>query len=137
MVDTQREQFVKDWTPLPQEDKYAETTTGITLSYWQDVRRRLFENKLAVASIFVIIMIMLASIFGPLLTSKTYDAQQLALRNMPPRIEIQTAKDGTNFYVHPDLKVFLTQDDGYVSEELEPVSANLSDKMFIFEHNGM
>lgn len=136
MIDTQREQFVKDWTLLPQEDKYAETTTGITLSYWQDVRRRLFENKVAVASIFVIIMIIFASIFGPLWTAKTYDAQQLALRNMPPRIEIQTANDGTNFYVRPDLKVFLTQDDGYVSEELEPVSANLSDKMFIFEHNG-
>ena len=136
MIVTQQEQLVKDWTPLQQEDKYAETTTGITLSYWQDVRRRLFKNKVAVASIFVIIMIMLASIFGPLLTGKTYDAQQLALRNMPPRIEIQTANDGTNFYVHPDLKIFLAEDNGYVSEELAPLSANLSDKMFIFEHNG-
>ncbi len=136
MIDTQQEQLVKDWTPLPQEDKHAETITGITLSYWQDVRRRLFKNKVAIASIFVIIMIMLASIFGPLLTGKTYEAQQLSLRNMPPRIEIHTSSDGTIFFVHPDLKVFLAQENGYVSEELAPVSANLSDKMFIFEHNG-
>ena len=117
MIDNQQVQLVKDWTPLPQEDKYAETTTGITLSYWQDVRRRLFKNKVAVASIFVIFMIMLAAIFGPLLTGKTYEAQQLELRNMPPRIEIQTAMDGTNFYVHPDLKVFLAEDNGYVNED--------------------
>jgi oligopeptide transport system permease protein len=136
MIDPQRDKFVKDWTPLPQEYKYAETTTGITLSYWQDVRRRLFENKVAIASIYCIILIMLASIFGPMLTGKTYEAQQLSLRNMPPRIEIQTSSDGANFYVHPDLKVFLVEDDGFVSDELTPVSANLSDKMFIFEHNG-
>ena len=136
MIDPQRDKFVKDWTPLPQEYKHAETTTGITLSYWQDVRRRLFENKVAIASIYCIILIMLASIFGPMLTGKTYEAQQRSLRNMPPRIEIQTSSDGANFYVHPDLNVFLVEDDGFVSDELPPVSANLSDKMFIFEHNG-
>ena len=136
MIDTQQEPLVKDWTPLPQEDKHAETTTGITLSYWQDVRYRLFKNKVAVASIFVIIVIMLASIFGPFLTGKSYEEQQLELRNMPPRIEIQTSKDSTNFFVHQDLKVFLAEENGYVTEELSPVSANLSDKVFIFEYNG-
>jgi oligopeptide transport system permease protein len=70
-----------------------------------------------------------------LLTGKTYETQQLALRNMPPRIEIQTANDGTNFYVHQDLKIFLAEENGYVTEELSPVSANLSDKVFIFEQN--
>lgn len=136
MTNLQPEQIIKDWTPLPEEEKISETTSGITLSYFQDVRYRLFKNKVAVGSIFVIIIIMIASIFGPLLTGKTYETQQLELRNMPPIIEIQTAKDGTNFFVHPDLKVFLAQENGFISEELSPISANLSDKVFIFEHNG-
>ncbi|MBE0686002.1 MAG: ABC transporter permease, partial [Anaerolineaceae bacterium] len=135
MIDPQSKPLLKDWTPLQQDEKYAETTSGITLSYWQDVRRRLFQNKVAVASIYCIIIIMIASIFGPMLTGKTYQEQQLSLRNMPPRIEIQTSTDGINFYVHQDLKVFVVMDDGYVSEELTPISANLSDKVFIFEHN--
>lgn len=136
MDEIQSEQFIKDWTPLQEEEKNAETTSGVTVSYWQDVFRRLRQNKLAIASIFVIALILLASIIGPMITGKAYETQQLALRNMPPRIEILTAADGTNFFVHPDLKVFLAQDDGYVTEELEPVSANLSDKQFVFEYNG-
>jgi oligopeptide transport system permease protein len=127
--------FTKDWTPLAPEEKDAETTSGVTVTYWQDVRRRLWQNKLAVASIFVILLILLASAFGPMLTGKSFDAQKLTLRNMPPRIEIQTAADGTHFFVHQDLKVFLTDADGFFGEELTPVSAKLKDKVFIFDHN--
>jgi oligopeptide transport system permease protein len=120
---------------LQKEEKNAETTSGVTVSYWQDVLRRLRQNKLAIGSIFVIALILLASTIGPMLTGKAYETQQLSLRNMPPRIEIQTAKDGTNFFVHPDLRVFLAEDNGYVTEELDPVSANLADKQFIYEYN--
>jgi oligopeptide transport system permease protein len=127
--------FTKDWTLLAMEEKDAETSSAVTITYWQDVRRRLGQNKLAVASIFVILLILLASVFGPPLTGKSYDAQQLSLRNMPPRIEIQTAEDGTDFYVHQDLKVFLADTSGFVGEELAPVSAQLKDKVFVFEHN--
>ena len=127
--------FSKDWTPLAMEEKEAETAGGVTLTYWQDVSRRLWQNKLAIVSIFVILFILLASVFGPLLTGNIYDAQQLSLRNMPPRIEIHTAEDGTHFYVHQDLKVFLADSSGFVGEELTPVSAQLKDKVFVFEHN--
>ena len=89
--------FYKDWTPLAQGEKNAETTSGAPVTYWQDVRRRLWQNKLAVVSIYVILLILVASVFGPMLTGKSYEAQQLALRNMPPRIEILTAADGTDF----------------------------------------
>ncbi len=136
MIENPTDQFVKDWTLLPDEEKNPETTSGVTVSYWQDVWRRLFQNKVAVGSIVVIILVLLASIIGPFLTGKTYNTQQLALRNMPPQIEIQTAKDGTNFFVHPDLKVFLAQEDGFVTEELTPVSAILKDKVFTYEYNG-
>lgn len=128
--------FTKDWTLLAAEEKDAETASGVTVTYWQDVRRRLWQNKLAIASIFVILLILVASVFGPPLTGKSYDAQQLSLRNMPPRIEIHIAEDGTHFYVHQDLKVFLAEPSGFVGEELTPVSAQLQDKVFVFEYNG-
>jgi oligopeptide transport system permease protein len=134
MIENYSEKIVKDWTPLQQAEKDAETTSGVTVTYWQDVRHRLFQNKLAIGSIFVIVVILLASTFGQMFTGKTYDAQQLTLRNMPPTIELQTANDGTSFYIHQDLKVFLAED-GFVKEELTPVSAVLKDKVFIYEHN--
>jgi len=136
MSDNLNEPFVKDWTPLQETEKGYETTSGLPVNYWQDVFRRLRQNKLAIGSIFVIALILLASTIGPMLTGKSYETQQLELRNMPPQIEILTAKDGTNFFVHQDLKVFLAEDNGYVTEELKPVSAKLADKQFIYKHNG-
>jgi oligopeptide transport system permease protein len=135
MIENPTEPFIKDWSPLPDGEKNPETTSGLPLSYWQDVRRRLFQNKVATSSIVIIVLILLSSIFGPMLTGKEYDTQQLALRNMPPQIEIQTAADGTSFYIHPDLKVFLANEDGFVTTELDPVSAILKDKVFIYEYH--
>ncbi len=135
MIESHTGPFVKDWTPLQEEEKNAETTSGVPVTYWQDVRRRLLQNKVAIASIIVIVLILLASAFGPLFTGKTYEAQQLTLRNMPPQIEIQTATDGTNFFIHPDLKVFLADKNGYVIQELAPKTAILKDKVFVYEYN--
>lgn len=126
----------KDWSPLPQAERTLETTAGNPLSYWQDVRRRLFKNRLAVAGIVIILLILLASIFGPMMTGKTYDAQDLQLRNMPPQIDLVTAEDGTSFYVHPDLKLFLADEKGKIIQLLNPVTANLSDKRFEYEYAG-
>jgi oligopeptide transport system permease protein len=136
MAEITVEPLIKDWTPLEKEEKSAETTSGGTVSYWQDVLRRLRQNPLAIGSIFVILFILLASTLGPLFTGKSYEAQQLTLRNMPPRIEIQVASDGSRFYIHPDLKVFLVEKNGTVGGELKPKSAKLSDKVFTYAYKG-
>jgi len=55
-----------------------------TLSYWQDVRRRLFKNKLAVIGLVVIILLVLMAIFGPYFTKYSYSMQVLTQMNLPP-----------------------------------------------------
>jgi oligopeptide transport system permease protein len=42
-------------------------------SLWIDARRRLFANRAAMASLFILIFIVLASVFGPYLTGHSYD----------------------------------------------------------------
>jgi len=125
-----------DWMPLPPGDMKAEDTTGPGISYWKDVLNRFRQNKLAVASVFCILLILLLSVFGPYFTGKTYDAQNLPLRNMPPVIDIVTTEDGLNFYIHPELRVFLADEKGYVTEMLEPVSKSLNEKRYIYNVNG-
>jgi oligopeptide transport system permease protein len=116
-----------NFSPLAHSAVRAEDT-GAEISYLQDVWRRFRQNKLAMASVFAILLILLASFLGPSLTGKSYDAQQLNLRNMPPRIEILTAADGTRFYVHPELRVFLVDESGLVGEALEPAKKQLAKK---------
>lgn len=124
-----------DFSPLARSARPAEDT-GAEISYLEDVWRRFRQNKLAVASIFAILLILAASFIGPSLTGKSYDAQQLNLRNMPPQIEILTAADGTRFYVHPELRVFLVDESGLVGEALEPTQKQLAKKRYDYTVNG-
>ena len=111
------EKFVKDWTPIPQEEKLKEETSGSPLTYWQDVRRRFVQNKVAVVSLFIIVILVLLSVFGPMMTGKDYYSQDLVLRKVAPILTVYEAADGTNLYVHPDVRLFVVDEDGYIGED--------------------
>jgi oligopeptide transport system permease protein len=49
------------------------SSAGVGRSLWQDARARLVRNKAAVASLVVLALVMLASVFGPWLTGHPYD----------------------------------------------------------------
>ena len=74
--------FEKDFSPL----NFDATKENITpsKSYWQDVRGRLIKDPLAVLGLVVIILILLAAIFGPMLSSYTYDGQNYMVSNEGP-----------------------------------------------------
>src|SRR5699024_6754528 len=63
------------------------------LSFWQDVWRRLKQNKLAMAGIWVIVILTIMAIIGPSLNSYTYDGQNLPLKNQPPGAEYWFGSD--------------------------------------------
>ena len=130
------EKFVKDWTPIPQEEKLKEETSGSPLTYWQDVRRRFVQNKVAVVSLFIIVILVLLSVFGPMMTGKDYYSQDLVLRKVAPILTVYEAADGTNLYVHPDVRLFVVDEDGYIGEELKPVGGSLLEHRFEYEYNG-
>ena len=53
-------------------------------SYWKDAWRRLKQNKVAIISLFVIILIILAAIIGPFFCKYSYSDQSLLSANQPP-----------------------------------------------------
>lgn len=135
MADVSR-YWEEKWLPLQIENGFNEEVAGPSVTYWQDVWIRLKQNKLAIISAFTIIMIILLSLFGPMLTGKTYNAQELNLRNMPIMINISTAHDGTSFYVHDELRLFSTSEKGKVVEYIEPVNKDLGGKQYRYEIKG-
>lgn len=124
------------WAALQIKDQSNEEVAGPGVTYRQDVWRRLKQNKLAISSIFIIAVILLLSVFGPMLTGKTYNTQELNLRNMPLKINIITATDGTNFYVHEELRLFITNEKGKIIEYIEPVKKELAKKRYVYEVKG-
>ena len=70
--------------PLLLEEKAAAESVRPSLSYWQDVRARLWRDPLAVLGLVVIVLILAAAIFGPMLSPYEYDAQDFMVSNEPP-----------------------------------------------------
>ncbi len=70
--------------PLLLEERAGAEKVRASLSYWQDVRRRLFRDPLAVLGLIVIVMVLVLAIFGPVFSPYEYDAQDFMIINEPP-----------------------------------------------------
>jgi len=65
----------------------AEVATRPSLTYWGDAWKRLKQNKVAMFSLAVIILIFLAAIFGPMLSPYSYSQQIRGEENLGPSLQ--------------------------------------------------
>ncbi|GHU83681.1 diguanylate cyclase [Clostridia bacterium] len=70
--------------PLEEGTADAEGITRPSVTFWADVRRRLWRNRVAMLGLFIILLITAASIVAPLLSSWSYSFQDLSIINQPP-----------------------------------------------------
>ena len=70
--------------PLLLEERAVAEPQKASVSYWQDVRRRLFRDPLAVLGLIVIVMVLVLAVFGPVFSPYEYDAQDFMVSNEPP-----------------------------------------------------
>lgn len=75
------------FTALSDEEKHAEEIARPSTSYWQDVWYRFRRDKLAMAGLITITIIALAAIFGPMISTYSYDGQDILNGNMGPSWE--------------------------------------------------
>lgn len=92
-----------DWVaPLPKEDRIsAEEISRPSRSYWQDAMIRFRKNKLAMAGLVILIIMILAAVFGPMLSPYSYQQQDLSLGAVWPNKEhwFGTDKFGRDIFV--------------------------------------
>jgi len=97
------------WAELPDEDfskldettKQTETLSRPSKSYWQDAWSRFRKDPLAMIGLFVLLVITVAAILGPMLSQYTYDGQDIARQNQGPSAEhwFGTDKFGRDIFV--------------------------------------
>lgn len=79
-MDLTQDMFV----PQQAEVGAAEIISRPPTTYWQDAWRRLKMNKLAMAGLFTIIILVILAIFGPYVSKFSYSDQNLMMTNQPP-----------------------------------------------------
>lgn len=83
-----KEKLNKDlFVPAKMDEEKSEKISRPSLSYWQDAWIRLRKNPGAIFGMIVILLIVLMSLFAPLLTSHGLNDQDLGLSRLPPKIQ--------------------------------------------------
>lgn len=65
-------------------DEKSEEITRQSMSFWQDVWRRMKSNKVAMLSLIFLFALSVMAIIGPMLTPQTYNGNDLLATNQPP-----------------------------------------------------
>ncbi|MHA0855835.1 ABC transporter permease [Paenibacillus sp. CMAA1364] len=73
-----------DFRKIGTDEKQSEVIQRESLSAWKDAWRRLCQNKLAMTSLIILLLIIVASIFGPLISQFDYKTNNLSLTNQAP-----------------------------------------------------
>ncbi len=79
--------------PLKKRDLQVELVRPST-TYWQDAWRRLKQNRVAMGSLALIILILLLAVFGPIISPYSYSEQDFSRKNQGPSAEHWFGTDG-------------------------------------------
>ncbi|MGL4874759.1 MAG: ABC transporter permease [Clostridium sp.] len=72
------------FTPVSKEEKTFEKNVRPSVGYWKDAWRRLKTNKVAIVSLVIIVLFVLAVIITPMVSQYTYDGQDKTASNLGP-----------------------------------------------------
>jgi len=126
------------WVPATRDGSAAEYIAAPSLTFWQDVRKRLWANKPAMLGLGFIILLVLAAIFGPMLSRHTYFEQNLKLSNVPPLFQTYAVTDSAGvttrfFFNSGNLNLYEVTPSGEVAGLLRPAKKDLIKKQQQFK----
>lgn len=77
----------EDFKKIGPDEKQSEVIQRESVSSWRDAWERLRQNKLAMVSLVIMILIIMMAIIGPMISKYDYETNDLLNTNMPPSSE--------------------------------------------------
>lgn len=106
------------------EEQDAQDVSGPSLTYAQDVWRRLKKNKLSILGLILIIIILLLALFGQFMTKHDYSTQTLSMGNLPPVLKCYDIGEENLVYIHKEYTLFEVDQKGNVLQRYKPSKDN-------------
>ena len=117
------------------EEKFDSEQTRRSLTYWQDVWRRLRKNKLSMAGLFGVIFIIIFGIIGPFFTPYSYSDQTLAYSNLSPRFDLYEIEDGFYINVTKVYRMLEISEDGHILSRIDDVFEDVVNKIYYYQQD--
>nr|WP_270812485.1 oligopeptide ABC transporter permease [Exiguobacterium sp. CinTr1] len=74
------------FTPVEMNEQLGERIAGKSLNFWQDAWMRLKKNKAAIISLSIILILVVLSLFGPMLSGRDAYEQNISQAKLPPKV---------------------------------------------------
>ncbi|OON90958.1 MAG: peptide ABC transporter permease [Candidatus Epulonipiscium fishelsonii] len=127
---------MNQWTPINKEETQGNQPIRKSLTYWQDVWRRLRQNVMAMTGLVMILAISGLAIFGPMFSPFSYSEQNLQLANIAPQIEITKINDKNYVFVHNEYRLVSVTEDGEFIGAPEVIAENKMERYITYKIDG-
>jgi oligopeptide transport system permease protein len=104
---------------IAEEQKLDKEQVRKSLTYWQDVWRRLRKNKLAIVGLIGVLLVILFAVIGPSFNDKDYNSQYLDFKNIPPQLDIYELDDDLNVYMSGMYHLIAVDSEGNLIAKFE------------------
>lgn len=123
------------WELVPREEVVKDKIVRQSLTYWEDVWRRLKHNKLSIIGLIIIVFMILLAIGGPIISKFSYSDQDLKMASVPPSVQL-TEVDGHYYYIHKEYRLIEFTKNGTVVGGFDAKEDNKILKFRTYEVNG-
>lgn len=125
------------WEMLASSNEDREKIWTKNRTFAGDVWFRFRRKPTAIAGFIIIILLVLFAFIGPFCTRYSYSAQNLEVVNIPPRMKVYKAPDGSGYlYITQALKVLRVNADGTLDVQLTKLREESDRSMMIFDCGG-
>jgi len=119
----------KNYNFVPQDRKTDKEESRRSLTYWQDVWRRLKKNKSSMVGLSVVFIIVLIAIFGPMFRPMSYSQTFSGLQNLPPRLDVYEIEEGVFVFKTETYELIEFNEDGEVLNFLKSIDRDKEAKI--------
>lgn len=123
------------WELVPREEVVKDKIVRQSLTYWEDVWRRLKHNKLSIVGLVIIVFMILLAVGGPIISKFSYSDQDLKMASVPPSVQL-TEVDGHYYYIHKEYRLIEFTKNGTVVGGFDAKEDNKILKFRTYEVNG-
>ncbi|WP_417247893.1 ABC transporter permease [Celeribacter sp.] len=125
------------WQPLDPETRDDPVPATAARGFWAGVRGRLFRHRPAMAGLVFIVLLILAAVFGPMMSPYSYFEQELELSNLPPVYRPYLVGEESLVHVNTsNLNLYEVSEDGGLTAMLRPDRQDVLNRKKIWEIEG-
>ncbi len=123
------------WETVPREEIIKDKIVRKSLTYWEDVWRRLKHNKLSIFGLIIIVFMVILAVGGPLISKFSYSDQDLKMASVPPTVALVEI-DGHYYYIHKEYRLIEFTKNGKAVQGFTPTEDNKILKYRSYDVNG-